>query len=160
MPPRSRSDTLRTLAADCAAYPDALRRAMLPAVGRMLVDVATDAADRVGGRLSRYNRGAGATLTATPSLVGSDTVRLTPTPLGPWTIVESGSAKSEWVIGTPPSEGRGAKRIAMANGGVRWYVRHRKVAGKQVWTRALVAMADQLPDVVHRSAVDTWEQVR
>lgn len=152
---------LHQLAADCAAYPDAVRRAVLPAVGAMLVDAATEQANRVGPRLSRYNNGAGATLTATASTVGRDTVRLTPRPLGPWAIVESGSRRAVWTQGAPARKGRGGpKRIAMANGAVRWYVRHRKLAGQQAWTRARAVMADRLPGVVHAAALEAWEAVR
>jgi hypothetical protein len=148
---------LHQLAADCAAYPDTVRRVMLPAVGSLLVDTA--AAQAV--TLSRYNRGAGVTLTATSSQVGRDTVRLTPRPLGAWAIVESGSNRSSWIIGSPPRKGKGGpKRVRLADGGVRWYVRHGPVRGRQAWSKTIDALEADLPTVVHDAAMTAWDQVR
>jgi len=163
---RTAADTaahLHRLADDAAAYPDAVTDLTLPTVGERLQAIALEQAAAAGAvHLSRYNRGRGVTLTASTARTG-DTVRLTPRPLGPWTLVESGSAKASWYEprGGPDRRRRhGVSRIRLADGGVRWYARHGPVRGKQVWTKTKAQIDTELPDLIHRAALQSWADVR
>lgn len=160
---------LHQLADDCAAFPRALIDDALPHIGAEMKRLAQQEAKRVTGgdqRLSRMNRGRGVRLDAGYDNVGPATVRLTPRPLGPWVLVESGSNRSNWYIPragkalTKRGKRKTRRRLRLHNGGVRWYVRHPSVRGKRAWSRARSLILDGLPDVVHESIARAWSDVR
>ena len=179
MPTRSRSTSpssaytvaveLHDLADSCAAFPDAVVDEALPAIGAAMKAIALDEARRVTHgdlRLSRFAKGRGIKLGAGYDVVAPATVRLTPRPLGPWTLVESGSARSWWYEPRAGKPGKGAakrrrrRRLQLRGGGVRWYVRHGGVRGKQAWTRTRDQIVDGLPTIVHESVLAAWTAVR
>lgn len=180
MPRRPRSKTpesaytiaveLHGLAASCEAFPDAVVDVALPKIGARMKAIALEEAARVtggDGRLSRFAKGKGIKLSAGYDVVAPTVVRLTPRPLGPWTLVESGSARSYWY---EPRAGKaktkkgarkkGARPIRLRNGAVRWYVRHGPVRGKRAWSQVKFLIADALPELVHAAVVDAWADVR
>lgn len=168
--------TLHDLADACAAFPEAVLTGALPAIGMMMKTTTLEEAARaVGGdrRLSRMGR-RGVKLDAGYDNVAETTVRLTPRPLGAWTLVESGSNRSQW---WEPRQGkavtrRGVRRqrrrlslpargrVNRWDNGVRWYVRHGPVSGKRAWSRAFVRIDDALPDTVHTAVLEAWTAVR
>jgi hypothetical protein len=154
---------LHRLAAAAAAYPDTVTDEALPTVGARLTAIALEQAAAAGAaRLSRYGGGRGVTLDATAARNG-DTVTLTPRPLGPWTLVESGSHRDFWYTpraGPERPRHRGVSRIALADGGVRWYARHGPVKGKQVWSKTKDQIDQELPELIHTSALKAWDDVR
>ena len=180
MPSRTRSKTpagaytvsvhLEHLADACRDFPDVVVDEALPAIGARMKVVALEQAARVtggDGRLSRFAKGRGVKLSAGYDKVGPTTMRLTPRPLGPWTLVESGSSRAYWY---EPRAGKaktkkgarkkGARPIKLRSGAVRWYVRHGPVRGKQAWTRTRNQIVDELPGLVETAIVDAWVAVR
>jgi hypothetical protein len=156
---------LGELAAACRGYPDALLELAIPAFGRALESLAADEVGRdTGGtgRLSRYNRGRGATLAATATRTSHTTITLTPRPIGAWALLTAGSHKREWVEGTVPGRGprRGSPRLRLASGSVRWYVRHKGIAGKGTWGRVKDRLDDELAPVIDKAIDDAWAQMR
>jgi hypothetical protein len=73
--------------------------------------------------------------------VGAATVKLTPTPIGPWTLLEDGSHRGAWF---EPRKGR-KRRVKLPDGNVRRYVRHGKVRAKRTFTRARAQCAVLAP---------------
>ena len=180
MPSRTRNRTpqgaytiavdLQGLADAAGNFPDAVVDVALPRIGAAMKKIALEEADRVtggDGRLSRMNKGKGVKLSAGYDTVAPTVVRLTPRPLGPWTLVESGSNRAFWF---EPRAGKsrtkkGARKakvrpIRLRNGGVRWYVRHGPVRGKKAWTKTKARIVDDLPDLVHAAVVEAWADVR
>jgi len=157
---------LNELAAVCRGYPDALVELALPAFGRALEALAAEEAGRdTGGtgRLSRYNRGQGATLTAAATRTSRTTITLTPRPIGAWSLITAGSHKLEWLEGSVPGRGprRGGPRLRLASGSVRWYVRHKGIGGKGTWGRVLARLdADVVAPLLDQAIADAWAQVR
>ena len=180
MPTRTRSKTpasaytiaveLHGLAASCEAFPDAVVDEALPKIGARMKALALEEAARVtggDGRLSRFNKGKGIKLSAGYDVVAPGVVRLTPRPLGPWTLVESGSARSYWfeprrgkALTKKGARKKGARPIRLRNGAVHWYVRHGPVRGKRAWSQVKFNIAEALPDLVHAAVVDAWVAVR
>ena len=161
---------LHGLAASCEAFPDAVVDVALPKIGARMKAIAIDEAARVtggDGRLSRFAKGKGIKLGAGYDVVAPTVVRLTPRPLGPWTLVESGSSRAYWyeprrgkALTKKGARKKGARPIKLRNGGVRWYVRHGPVRGKGAWSQVLFLIGDALPDLVHAAVVDAWSDVR
>ena len=151
---------LDRLAADCRRFPRAVVDSALPAIGAALVDTATATTQAAGGRMARYNRGAGVRLEVGGRRAGRDTVTLVPAPLGAWTIAQAGSRRDAWMIPAGAPARRPARRIRLASGGVRWWVRHGPVTGRRVWDRVLADVDDALPGVVHEATAQAWADLR
>jgi hypothetical protein len=50
--------------------------------------------------------------------------------------------------------------LRLANGTVRWYVRHKGIAGKGTWGRVKLRLDDEIGPLLDQAIADAWAQVR
>jgi hypothetical protein len=136
--------SLDALVLDLSTFGDDVAKVALPRIGRACQERARAAA-----------RGPvmGARLDATME-IGAETLTVRPSPPGPWTLLELGSAKSHWRIPR-----RGSRRRIRINGNVRVYVIHGPIAAQQRWTKAKALMADDAEQIWRQVTADRWADV-
>jgi hypothetical protein len=137
--------TLVQLADDVAHFGDEVARRALPRIG---------AEGQKAARAMFSGPVMGDEMTATVD-IAADAVTVSPSPRGPWVLMELGSAKAAWRI---PRRRRGGKRLRI-NGSVRVHVIHPRIRPQKRWTKAKVNMRTAATKVWRDTTADVWKGV-